>query len=252
MDYAGFTRPVWCWLNGGSPTHPVEPPGLPHGLSYLGLPIDIPVVPAEAAVATMREVHAAMPWQSYTGSTMHLDSHDVPRFRTVTGGGTDGWIDRKGLGRDRHLVGLAIQMTMPGVPVVFMGDEIGLTGLDGEHSRTPFPWHRPDEWDEPTLAAYRSWIRLRRDHVALRRGGLRWLDASGDSMTYLREHPDETLLVHVNRSATGSTRVPAAALGPGLRGFASIQGPVPVVEGPHVVLPGDGPAALAAVVERSA
>ena len=247
MDYAGFTRPVWCWLNGGSPTHPVEPPGLPHGLSYLGLPIDIPVVPAEAAVATMREVHAAMPWQSYTGSTMHLDSHDVPRFRTVTGGGTDGWIDRKGLGRDRHLVGLAIQMTMPGVPVVFMGDELGLTGLDGEHSRTPFPWHRPDEWDEPTLAAYRSWIRLRRDHVALRRGGLRWLNASGESMTYLREHPDETLLVHVNRSATGPTALPMVSFGADVREVTWLAGEGEVADG-KLKLPGDGPAAYVAVL----
>ena len=197
MDYAGFTRPVWCWLNGGSPTHPVEPPGLPHGLNYLGLPIDIPVVPAESAVATMREMHAAMPWQSLVSSTMHLDSHDVPRFRTVTGGGTDGWIDTKGHGRDRHLVGLAMQMTMPGVPVVFMGDEIGLTGVDGEHARTPFPWSRSDEWDDATLAAYRTWIGVRRDHVALRRGGLRWLGAEGDSITYLREHPEQTVLVHL-------------------------------------------------------
>jgi alpha-glucosidase len=248
MDYAGFTRPVWCWLNGGSPTHPVEPPGLPHGLSYLGLPIDIPVVPAELAVATMREVHAAMPWQSYVGSTMHLDSHDVPRFRTVTGGGTDGWIDAKGRGRDRHLVGLAIQMTMPGVPVVFMGDEIGLTGLDGEHARTPFPWDRREEWDQATLDAYRTWIGVRREHVALRRGGLRWLAASGDSMTYLREHPEQTVLVHVTRAATSPTEIPLAVLGPDVRGCTAVAGAEPVIRGDVLVLPGDGPAALAAVV----
>ncbi len=61
MDYAGFTRPLWCWLNGGSPAGP----GIPHGLDYLGIPIDIPVLPAEAAVATMRDVHGAMPWTSW-------------------------------------------------------------------------------------------------------------------------------------------------------------------------------------------
>ncbi len=248
MDYAGFTRPVWSWLNGGSPTHPVEPPGLEHGLSYLGLPIDVPVVSARSAAATMREVHAAMPWQSYAASTMHLDSHDVPRFRTVTGGGTDGWVDAKGLGRDRHLVGLALQMTMPGVPVVFMGDEIGLTGLDGEHARTPFPWARRDEWDSATLEAYHSWIALRRSHVALRRGGLRWLAADGDSMTYLREHPDETVLVHLTRTSTSPTEIPLAALGPGVHRLTAIAGVESTLEGDRVVLPGDGPAALAAVV----
>ena len=56
MDYAGFTRPLWCWLNGGSPAGP----GLPHGLDYLGLPVDIPVLPASAAVATMRDVHGSI------------------------------------------------------------------------------------------------------------------------------------------------------------------------------------------------
>ena len=143
----------------------------PSGIDFMGLPVDVPRLPAEAVVATMRDVHAAMPWQSYTGSTMHLDSHDVARFRTVVGGGTDGWVDRDGLGRDRHLVGVALQMTMPGVPVVFAGDEIGLTGVDGEHARTPFPWQRRDEWDDATLDAYRTWIAVRHEHVALRRGG---------------------------------------------------------------------------------
>ena len=104
MDYSGFTRPAWCWLSG------------PSGVDFMGLPVDVPRLPAEAVVATMRDVHAAMPWQSFTGSTMHLDSHDVARFRTVVGGGTDGWVDHDGLGRDRHLVGVALQMTMPGRP----------------------------------------------------------------------------------------------------------------------------------------
>jgi len=236
MDYSGFTRPAWCWLSG------------PSGVDFMGLPVDVPRLPAEAVVATMRDVHAAMPWQSFTGSTMHLDSHDVARFRTVVGGGTDGWVDHDGLGRDRHLVGVALQMTMPGVPVVFAGDEIGLTGVDGEQARTPFPWGRRDEWDEATLEAYRTWIAVRREHVALRRGGLRWLGADGDSMTYLREHPEQTVLVHLTRAPTSPTRVPLGALGPDVRGVTSLVGEWPVVEGDHLVLPGAGPAALAVVV----
>ena len=237
MDYAGFTRPVWCWLNGGAPGGP----GLPHGLDYLGLPVDIPVLGAEAAVATMRDAHGSMPWTSWLGSTMHLDSHDTPRFRTVTGGGTDGRVDAAGIGRDRHLVGLGLQMTMPGVPVVFMGDELGLTAVDGEHARTPYPWERPDTWDRVTFDAYREWIGLRRRHVALRRGGLRWLHASGETMTFLREHPDQTLLVHANRSATAPLTLPLGALDPGLAGVEPLAGPPVELTDRAVVLPGDGP-----------
>ena len=236
MDYAGFTRPVWCWLNGGAPGGP----GVAHGLDYLGLPVDIPVLPGDAAAATMREVHGAMPWSSWTSSTMHLDSHDTPRFRTVAGGGVDGNVDAAGLGRDLHLVGLGLQMTMPGVPVVFMGDELGLTAVDGEHARTPMPWTNPESWDSPTTDAYRQWIGLRREHVALRRGGMRWLDARADSLTYLREHPDETLLVHASRAA-GSVELPAAALSSAGLSLECLAGSAAEVADGSVRLAADGP-----------
>ena len=237
MDYAGFTRPVWCWLNGGSPAGP----GLPHGLDYLGLPVDIPVLPAEAAVATMRDTHGSMPWASWLGSTMHLDSHDTPRFRTVTGGGTDGGVDAAGVGRDRHLVGLGLQMTMPGVPVVFMGDELGLTAVDGEHARTPYPWTKPDTWDHPTLDAYRSWIGLRRQHVALRRGGLRWLHADGGTMVYLREHPEQTLLVHAARATGDPVSIPLGALDPRIADLETLTGSTAELTDAAVILTAAGP-----------
>ena len=238
MDYAGFTRPVWCWLNGGAP----DGPGIPHGLQFLGLPVDVPVLRGDQVVRTMREVHSAMPWASWTGSTSHLDSHDTPRFRTVAGGGVDGWVDAAGVGRDRHLVGLALQMTLPGVPVVFMGDEIGLTALDGEHARTPYPWHRRDEWDDATLEAYRSWIALRTGNVALRRGGMRWVHVGADSMTFLREHPGQTLLVHVARGGHAPVQLSTAALG-GVRGLRTLAGDDACIARGAVVLPHDGPAA---------
>ena len=205
MDYAGFTRPVWTWLHEGDAL----------GRSFFGQPATTPVLPASAVVATMREVHAAMPWRSQAASSLHLDSHDVPRFRTVVGGGGSGGVSAAG--RDRHLAGLALQMALPGVPTVFAGDEIGLTGVDGEHARTPFPWHRRDEWDEPTLQAYRAWTALRRDHVALRRGGLRWVHAGDDAMTFLREHADERVLVHVARAPHDQLALPLRALGVGRR-----------------------------------
>jgi alpha-glucosidase len=245
MDYAGFTRPLWCWLNGASPTGP----GVAHGLDYLGIPIDIPVLPAEAVVATMRDVHGAVPWTSWTGSTMHLDSHDTPRFRTVTGGGIDGGVDAIGLGRELHLVGLGLQMTMPGVPVVFMGDELGLTAVDGEHARTPYPWRHPDTWDGPTFDAYRHWIGLRREHVALRRGGMRWLHAHGDAMTYLREHDEQTLLVHATRATTGPVSLPLSALGPGITALEPLAGPPATVADGIVTLGGEGPGVSVHVVD---
>ena len=227
MNYSGFTRPVWSWLS---------EPG--HGVSWLGMPMEVPRLPGSSMVATMREFTASGPWAAWARSANQLDSHDTARFRTVVGGDTD-----------RHLAGLALQATVPGVPLVFAGDELGLTGRTGEHSRTAFPWHRRDLWDATTLEGYRFWLALRREHVALRRGGLRWVQAGADSVTFLREHPDERLLVHVSRGAHSPVRLPlrglglAAGSGGGGR-LETLAGRAPDCEDEHsVTLPTSGEAA---------
>ena len=237
MDYAGFTRPVWQWLHEGDAL----------GRSFFGAPSSTPTLPAHAVVATMREVHAQMPWRSQVASSLHLDSHDVARFRTAVGGGGSGGISSAG--RERHLAGLALQMALPGVPTVFAGDEIGLTGVDGEHSRTPFPWHRRGEWDAQTLAAYRTWTALRRECVALRRGGLRWVHAGQDALTFLREHPDQRVLVHVARAAHPPVTLPLRALGvAGEQQVRVLHGAPAQASGDLLLLPAGGPAASAYVL----
>jgi len=233
MDYAGFTGPVLTWLTSGE--------DLVFGF---GRPAAIPSLPAHAVVATMRDVHAEMPWRAQAASTLHLDSHDIPRFRTLVGGGGSGGVSAAG--RARHLVGLALQLTLPGVPALFAGDEIGLTGVDGEHARTPFPWGRPESWDAPTLAAYRSWIALRRGSVALRRGGLRWVQAGEDSMTFLREHPKQRVLIHLARTDHPPVRLPLAGLGlTSLDELRRLAGVAVGGTGDVVELPSCGPAAHA-------
>ncbi len=106
-----------------------------------------------------------------------------------------------------------------------MGDELGLTGVDGEHARTPYPWDRTRRAGTADLRRLREWIALRRDHVALRRGGLRWLHAAGDAMTFLREHPDQTLLVHATREQTSPVSLPRIALGPAVTSLDPLVGP---------------------------
>lgn len=236
MAYSAFTRPVWAWLT---------EPG--HGLTFLGLPVEVPSLPATAVAATVRDFVASIPWRSLAASSTALGSHDTPRIRTVVGGGTAGGLGAGRAGRDRHLVALALLVGMPGVPMVFAGDEIGLTGVDGEHSRTPFPWHRRTEWDEPTLLAYRTWLGLRRDHVALRRGGLRWVHVGADSMTFLREHADGSVLVHAARARHDRVRVPLRALGVADIGDVRTLAGADVVgeDASTLALPDDGPAAHA-------
>ncbi|MGI5271076.1 glycoside hydrolase family 13 protein [Nonomuraea sp. CA-218870] len=191
MNYAGFTRPVWAWLRG-------DDLGLDH---FLGVPGAVPRRDGLATLATLRSFASHLSWRSLVHSWQPLDSHDTPRIRTVTGS------------RDRHLVALGLQATLPGTPMVFAGSEFGLTGVNGEHSRTPMPWNRPADQDPATLAAHRELLGLRRREPALRRGGLRWLHADADCLVFARETYEETLLVCARR-APGVTPAPPAGAEP--------------------------------------
>jgi alpha-glucosidase len=225
MNYAGFTRPVWAWLN--SPEQRME--------WYFGQPPRAPRLPGEAVLATMREVGSQLPWRALVHSMNCLDSHDTPRFRTLAGG--------REAGRERHLVAAALLFTMPGVPSVFAGQELGLEGVNGEDSRRPMPWHRPESWDTATLAAYEIYSRVRADSLALRRGGLRWLAISDDALTFLRETSEERVLVHAARAGHPRVRLELADLGGGMP--QTLFGADAKVDGGTVELPDAGPAAHA-------
>jgi len=155
------------------------------------------------------------------------------------------------VGEDRDQVVLAagLLLTYPGIPMITYGDEIGMLGDFGEAGRRPMPWSAKgvdtELWDEELYAAYRALIRARRDSPALSAGGLRWVHAEDDALVFLREHPQETALVHLARGAHEPVRVPAAWL-PGVEGGRAAYGP-PVglptgAEGEeHVELSADGP-----------
>jgi alpha-glucosidase len=192
MDYSGFTRPVWSWL--ADPARAVRLFGWAGPLRAR----DGPTV-----ARTMNLFRGQLPWRSVVHGMNLLGSHDTARWAFVSGD------------RDRRHVGLVWLLTAPGVPSLFYGDEIGLgAGSSADtSSRLPMPWDRPDAWDPATLALTRRLIALRRASPALRRGGLRWAHLERDIIAFLREHPDERVLVQLTRDATEALDLPAAVLG---------------------------------------
>ncbi len=215
MNYAGFSRPVWTWLRGE-----LEIP-------YFGLPVSMPRLGGEASVATMRAFRAGVPWQFVLHSWSILDSHDTPRFRTMAGS------------RARQLVGIGLQMTMPGVPMIFAGDELGLEGEWGEDARRTMPWDRRDDWDTELLDEYRRLIALRRSSPALARGGIRFAFVDDDVIAYIRESSSERLLCLATRDDHAPVRLTLAALG--ARELESLYGSDAELENAEAVLPAAGP-----------
>jgi alpha-glucosidase len=211
MNYSGFLRPLWTWLLR-------DDPHLEQQEQFWGVPAGVPQADGDVAFASLRQFRAGVPWETMLHSWNLLDSHDTARFRTIAGT------------RERHLVGVGLQMTMPGVPMIFAGDELGLEGAWGEDARRTMPWDHPESWDEAFLTELRTLTALRRENDTLARGGLRYLHVSADAIVFLRETRAERLLVLASRAAHDPIATPFTALET-LYGQDATNG----------VLPADGP-----------
>ena len=110
-----------------------------------------------------------------------MGSHDTPRLLHLCGE------DRK-----RHHLAAAIQLLSPGMPMIYYGDEVGMTGGKDPDCRRGMLWdeHRQDA---DTLNHYRKLLHLRRTLPALTEGRLVRQDAW-----------DEAGLVRITRELHGS------------------------------------------------
>jgi len=115
-----------------------------------------------------------------------LSSHDEPRFLTMVRGDTR-----------RLRLATLFQMTFPGAPSVYYGDEIGMEGGPDPDCRRAFPWDER-QWDCALRQEFRRVIALRRAHRSLRRGTYTELLVSGGAYVFARHDPDETVVVALN------------------------------------------------------
>lgn len=129
---------------------------------------------------------------------------------------------------DQDLARLAagVLFTGPGVPFIYYGEEIGMTGTKPDPNlRTPMQWTAEHaagfttgaawgsvnrnytevnvaaQTDDPTslLAYYRTLIHLRNNHAALRVGEYTLVNTDSDSvLAFLRISEEETILVLIN------------------------------------------------------
>lgn len=232
MTYPSFTRPLWGWLS--------EPTGEPYLTGegeqrtepwFFGQPIGgIPRYTARQFVDAVVRFTGSIPWRVRLGNMQPLDTHDTARFATNAAPGT-------------IPVAVGLMLTLPGMPVVFAGDEFGLTGADGEASRTPMPWGTESEPEvAERLRLYRDAIALRRAHPVLATGGLRWLHVDDDTVVFVREAADECVLVVASKGDADAV-IPAGAL-PDADAAEAVFGDatLAVATDGSVLLSADGPA----------
>lgn len=149
-------------------------------------------------LATLRAEHPGE--TAYTMLNL-LGSHDTPRFLTLAQGD-----------KERFKVAAAFLFTYVGVPMIYYGDEVGMTGENDPDCRRPMVWDRPaqtyteqSECDQELLAWHRQLIRIRKAHPALRRGTVRSVYASGGVYAFERQYGADYVLVLLNRGTMAQT-----------------------------------------------
>lgn len=137
----------------------------------------------------------------------HIGTHDTERVLSVLSGApTD--LDRASqaeytlsdeqltLGRKLLRLAAVLQYTLPGVPSLYYGDEVGMTGLRDPFNRAAYPWGNEDM---ELLRFYRRLGRLRAQNACFAGGEFVPIFSHFGHLCYVRRSPDSEVLVAVNR-----------------------------------------------------
>lgn len=119
-----------------------------------------------------------------------LDSHDTERFRWLCS-------DKR-----KHELAVVLQMTLPGCPAIFYGDEVGMEGANDPGCRLAMEWDERRQ-DKKLLALYKKLISVRKASPSLTKGDYQTLicDDAADVYVFKRTWERETSIVILNAGA---------------------------------------------------
>ena len=133
-----------------------------------------------------------------------LSNHDHSRFLTRTNGvvGRIGTVGAEAANRGVKVCVLReavmVQMTWPGAPTVYYGDEAGVCGWTDPDSRRTYPWGHEDM---ELIEYHRYMIRIHKALPVLRRGAVKELLAGRNVIAYGRMLGKYQAVVAVNNNA---------------------------------------------------
>ncbi|MBR6089579.1 MAG: glycoside hydrolase family 13 protein [Anaerolineaceae bacterium] len=149
----------------------------------------------------MRDAMSKMDLCSLQCAMNELSNHDHSRFLTRTNH-TAGRLntmggEQAGKGIDKRVMreAVVIQMTWPGAPTIYYGDEAGLVGWTDPDNRRCYPWGREDE---DLIEMHRRIAALRSELPVLRTGSLKALDAGKGWIAYSRFNENDRVVTVCN------------------------------------------------------
>jgi len=156
-------------------------------------------IDAQAFTDAIGHQLAAYPQQVTETAFNLLDSHDTPRLLTIC--------DQN---EDAMKLAALFQLTYPGTPCIYYGDEVGIDGEGDPDCRKCMTWET-EKQNTDLLSFYKQLIALRHQHPALRSSDIRFIHAGQDddgTLAYERIADNERLLIVLNaRAATAELNI---------------------------------------------
>ena len=150
-------------------------------------------------------------------SMNELSNHDHSRFLTRTNQ-TVGRTESMGpeaadanVNKGIMRAAVMLQMTWPGAPTLYYGDEAGVTGWTDPDNRRTYPWGHEDQG---LIEYHRKMIRIHKEHEALLTGSLKYLEGAYKVICYGRFTAREKMVVLINGGFDeAKVRVPVWEIG---------------------------------------
>ncbi len=140
-------------------------------------------------------------------------NQDKPRFMAYAGGDLRFDEDSKRAGWTRNITVtnplgyeklksfMAFTLTIPGIPVIYYGDEIGMTGANDPDNRRQMRFKLTNEDEKEVKATVARLTKLRRNTIELSYGDFRWLHVDDDIMAFARTYFQDISVIAFNKSA---------------------------------------------------
>ena len=126
------------------------------------------------------------PRESFYGNINVVGTNDTERILTVLDGNVE---------LLRLLI--VIQFTLPGVPLIYYGDETGLKGEKEPDNRKSYPWGKEDK---ELIKFYCKIVSIRNNENGLKKGDLNIHEIDPEVFTFERNYENEKIIVLVNVS----------------------------------------------------
>ena len=194
MNYDAFMEPI-TWFLTGMEKHSDE-----YSEGMLGN--------SDCFTSAMKYHMASFYAPSLMTAMNELSNHDHSRFLTRTNhkvgrvGQLGSEAASEGINKAIFREAVVMQMTWPGAPTVYYGDEAGVCGFTDPDNRRTYPWRQEDH---ELIAFHKAMIAIHKENKELLTGSLKFLTNDYQFLSYGRFTNQEKSVIVINNSEESKT-----------------------------------------------